>query len=392
MSSKKLGEIYLKSGEIKRLLGDKKIIEKFDRAIKKLTLDHEERCKMFKFLYATKDEDGIYAFSKFAEEPLYQPYDDVPIGIRKREDPRKIAEDIKKFCELMNRNYLLKKEIRQVKEILFELIPGGKEIKDIYKVDVEYDKNEKKARSIINDIVDDYYNFNIHQYGSKVFEKCMCDDLPCPQDKYGKKKHVDMMRKVNKFYVENLHEIVEKWYFIMQHVLCYRIAERKRVCAEYKIEDKMQYVEGGWLSDVEQTNIAFRKDIQIMPINKLCEIMGDLFGKDEFQIPVISGDFNHFKTICSAYMEYLFQHPLKEIAVDDYDFLISKIFEDLEVWNNYRHTVGTYFVQMNDYLSYVEDLRGSKFHKSMINDWMKGGEEHTVEELEKNFDLFFHGN
>lgn len=91
-------------------------------------------------------------------------------------------------------------------------------------------------------------------------------------------------------------------------------------------------------------------------------------------------------------MEYLFQHPLKEIAVDDYDFLISKIFEDLEVWNNYRHTVGTYFVQMNDYLSYVEDLRGSKFRKSMINDWMKGGEEHTVEELEKNFDLFFHGN
>lgn len=42
---------------------------------------------------------------------------------------------------------------------------------------------KKKPESIINNIVDDYYNFNIHQYGSKVFEKCMCDELPCPQDK-----------------------------------------------------------------------------------------------------------------------------------------------------------------------------------------------------------------
>lgn len=46
---------------------------------------------------------------------------------------------------------------------------------------------------------------------------------------------------------------------------------------------------------------------------------------------------------------------------------------------------------MNDYLSYVEDLRGSKFRKSMINDWMKGGEEHTVEELEKILTCFFTG-
>ena len=123
-------DYYLKVGELENILNLKKesgILEKFDLALNRLTQFEPEKYKELREFYTTvpsKKERLIHIFSRY-EEIVMIDISLGPVGERRGENPEKIAWNITRIIDLMTTEYLLWKECVELRNMLWELLPGS---------------------------------------------------------------------------------------------------------------------------------------------------------------------------------------------------------------------------------------------------------------------------
>lgn len=373
-------DYYLKAGELENILNLQKesgILEKFDLALSRLTQFEPEKYKKLREFYTTvpsvqsvhPNETGrvIHIFSRY-EEIVMIDISLGPVGERRGEKPEKIARNITRIIDLMTTEYLFWKECVELRNMLWELLPGSVYIETHNTeaiIDSSRNKNTIENRRFIKDIIDDYYGYNIRKRGHVFFEKRMCVKL----------NNAAISKLINPRFEDKIRKISNEWYFIMNHVLCYRLAERERIAELFGIANQDEYIKCGKCTNEENQKIVFgMNQFRSQNISSLVDVLKTEYKNDPIENVMRDNNGGAFVKRCISYINPLFLHPLKDVSEEDYEFIIAELMETLEEWNAERCTLAHDYIQIKKYLSYVDNIEKQDMGKIDIDEMINRAE------------------
>lgn len=376
-------DYYLKAGELENILNLQKesgILEKFDLALSRLTQFEAEKYKKLREFYTTvpsvqsvhPNETGetgrvIHIFSRY-EEIVMIDISLGPVGERRGEKPEKIARNITRIIDLMTTEYLFWKECVELRNMLWELLPGSVYIETHNTeaiIDSSRNKNTIENRRFIKDIIDDYYGYNIRKRGHVFFEKRMCVKL----------NNAAISKLINPRFEDKIRKISNEWYFIMNHVLCYRLAERERIAELFGIANQDKYIKCGKCTNEENQKIVFgMNQFRSQNISSLVDVLKTEYKNDPIENVMRDNNGGAFVKRCISYINPLFLHPLKDVSEEDYEFIIAELMETLEEWNAERCTLAYDYIQIKKYLSYVDNIEKQDMGKIDIDEMINRAE------------------